>query len=130
MALFLATSSAAAAEPGSHAAVSKVKAYFFSWDVLTPTRLSAEDVVRGSDIVIEINDPVSAAIFVEWLRLDELAIRKSHEPGEARLTIDILYQDGSRSRYYANDFTLFSGDSTRSRPIDQEFRDRFDIARK
>ncbi len=71
-----------------------------------------------------------APMFVEWLRLDELTTSKYNEPGEARLTIDIFYKDGSRSLYYANDFTLFSGDSTKSRPVDQEFRDRFDIARK
>jgi hypothetical protein len=129
--LFLvAMTSVATAEPVSGAATTKVRAYFIGWDVLTRSRLSAEDVIRRKDIFIEINDSGLAENFVEWLRLDDLKSRKSHEPADARLAIEVVHGDGSTDLYYADKAALYTADSTRSRPVDQIFRDRFDVARK
>lgn len=109
--------------------VTSVRAYFVGWNVSTRSRLSAKDVVEMKRIVIEINDAGLARNFVEWLHIDELRERPQSEPADARLTIEIDRLDGSQEVYYADMRNLYSGDSLRSRPVDAEFRSRFDIAR-
>lgn len=130
IALLFAVNSVAMAEPASGVPVTKVRAYFVGWNVLTRSRLSAEDVIRMKKLVIEINDTGLAANFVEWLRLDDLTTRKTREPADARLAIEVFHGDGSTDLYYADKAALYTADSTRSRPVDQEFLARFDIARK
>jgi len=132
IALFLAVGGAARVNAESGVRVTKVRAYLVGWNVLTRTRLTAEDVARIKSIAIEINDAGLAQNFVTWLRLGDLKERPrgEREPADARLTIELVHDDGTTELYYADRAALYSGDSRKSRPVDQEFLDRFDIARK
>jgi len=130
IALLLSANCVHGAEAAPSVAVSKARAYFVGWDVLTRVRLSAEDVIRMKRIVIEINDAGLAGNFVEWLRLDDLRARKTNEPADARLAIEVIYADGSTDLYYADESALYTSDSRRSRSVGQEFLSRFDVARK
>ena len=122
----------AAAMPaiGDSVEIESVRAYFVGWDVLTRSRLSPQDVIRMKRVLIEISDAGLARNFVEWLRLEDLRARPNSDPADARLTIEISHADGSSKLYYSDKTALYSADSTRSRPVGEEFLARFDIARK
>ncbi len=110
--------------------IESVRAYFVGWDVFTRSRLSPQDVVRMKRVLIEISDAGLARNFVEWLRLEDLRARLNSDPADARLTIEISHADGSSKLYYSDKAELYSADSTRSRPVGEEFLARFDVARK
>lgn len=106
-----------------------VKIYFVGWDLRTRVPLSADDVVRMKRIYFEISDDGLAANFAKWLRMPELRVRDTSEPGNARLVIELVERNGGTITLYADRDYLYSEDSTQSRKIGQEFRNRFDLAR-
>lgn len=107
-----------------------VKAYLVGWDVRTRVPLTAEDVVRSHAIFFEIRDAALASSFVEWLDIGALRLRDTHEPGNARLVIELQERGGGTLLYYADRDHLYSGDSTHWRETGSEFRTRFDVARR
>lgn len=109
--------------------ITRARAYFVGWDVMTRTRLSIDDVVGMKRIYFEINDPELAAHFADWLRLPEMRDRGSVEAEDARLVIELIQESGDVIVLYANKARLFAADSSRVREVDEDFRRRFDLAR-
>jgi len=109
--------------------VSKVRAYYLGWEVMTRASMSIDDVIRTKRIFYEISDPSLAREFTEWLDLSKLKPRNSSIPADARLVIELIDGHGGVSVFYADKEALYSGDSTSSREIDREFRERFDLVR-
>lgn len=126
----LASAGGSADESAARWPYTGVKAYFVGWDVRTRVPMTAEDVVRSHTIFFEIRDAALASNFVEWLDLGALRLRDTHEPGNARLVIELQERGGGTSLYYADRDHLYSGDSSRWREIGSDFRARFDVARR
>ena len=130
LALMILLGAAVMPAAGDSVEIESVRVYFVGWDLLARSRLSPQDVIRMKRVLIEISDAGLARNFVEWLRLEDLRARPNSEPADARLTIEISHADGSGKLYYSDKDALYSADSTRSRPVGEEFLARFDIARK
>lgn len=107
-----------------------VKVYFVGWDVLTRVPLGIRDVIRMKRVYFEINDPGLANNFVDWLRLSQMQQRKSLDPEDARLVIELTRDNGGVVILYASEARLLSADSSSFREVDDEFRNRFDLAHK
>ena len=105
------------------------RAYFVGWSLLTRVPLGIDDVIRMKRVYFEVNDPGLTENFVEWLRLSDMEKRKSTRPGDARLVIELTDETGEVMILYSDGSHIFSADSSRSRPVDEAFRDRFDLAR-
>ena len=105
------------------------RAYFVGWSLLTRVPLGIDDVIRMKRVYFEVNDPGLTANFVEWLRLSDMKKRESTRPGDARLVIELTAEKGDVTILYSDGSHIFSADSSRARPVDEAFRDRFDLAR-
>lgn len=107
----------------------EARAYFVGWSLLTRVPLGIDDVIEMKRIYIEVNDPGLTAVFVEWLRLSDMKKRKNKDPGDARLVIELIEETGDVITLYSDGSQLFSADSSRSKPVDEAFLDRFDLVR-
>ncbi len=105
------------------------RAYFVGWSLLTRVPLGIDGVIKMKRVYFEINDPGLTAIFVEWLRLPDMEKRKDTHPGDARLVVELTDEAGDVTILYSDGSYILSADSSRSRPVDEAFRDRFDLAR-
>ena len=105
------------------------RAYFVGWSLLTRVPLGVDDVIRMKRVYFEISDSGLTKNFVDWLRLSNMEKRADTGPGDARLVIELTDETGDVTILYSDGSHLFSADSSRSRPVDEAFRDRFDLAR-
>lgn len=106
------------------------RAYFVGWDLLTRVPLGIDDVIKMKRVYLEVNDPGLTENFVTWLRLSDMAKRTSTRPGDARLVIELTDEEGNVTILYSDGSHILSADSSRARPVDDAFRDRFDVAKK
>ena len=134
LALFLTVAAVliAAADPGAAGEQSKhlpqVRIYFVGWDLLTRVPLGAEDVVRMRHVYVEINDSGLVENFVAWLRVPQMETRENSRALDARLVLEVVDREGAITVLYSDGEQLLTADSTRARPVDAEFRERFLVA--
>lgn len=127
--LLLAAPSEVQSSESSDTRFTSARAYFVGWSLLTRVPLGVDDVIKMKRVYFEVKDPGLTEIFVEWLRLPNMKKRTSTDPGDARLVIELADETGEVTILYSDGSHLFSADSSRSRPVDESFRDRFDLAR-
>lgn len=128
-ALLLAAPAQVQSSESNDARFTNARAYFVGWSLLTRVPLGVDDVIRMKRVYFEVNDPGLTENFVGWLRLSDMKKRKSTRPGDARLVIELTDETGEVVILYSDGSHIFSADSSRSRPVDEAFRDRFDLAR-
>ncbi len=110
---------------GADISYSRAIIYLEGWNVLTRAALSPEHVRKVAPTVLTVTEPKRIAALVGWLRLSELKSRRP-DPVDARLVVDFFGPDGKRVSYHASRFELVSEDREHGRPIDEEFRHRFE----
>lgn len=102
---------------------SKLKVYYYGWDVMTRSRLSIDQVRNGAQTTIEINHREEIRGFLNWSGIN--ALQRSSEPvtnHDPRLVIDCYSPRGLRQTYFASRFRMFSLDGERSAELEDGFR--------
>ena len=127
--IFFAPSNVQSSKGAADTRFTSARAYFVGWGLLSRVPLGIDDVIRMKRIYFEVDDPGLTKNFVDWLRLSEMEMRTDTGPGDARLVIELVDETGDVTIVYSDGSHLFSSDSARSRPVDEVFRDRFDLTR-
>lgn len=100
---------------------SQIKIYFIDWNIRTMTRMSPENIKRMRHVYMEVNEKKLVAKFVNYIFSLHFTDRKTGQPEEARMVIELLHDDGKVELFYANKYHLLNEASTKSINIDMKF---------